>query len=403
MQAAERRKQKKKDKKERQSSRARTVNLVPYAPPDEPESGAEDAGVERQLDFEGCVTPNPEAQSNQKIYPLGPITPEELVAEEEDPPVHGVQDVHLIPEETTEGTDQRTEPNEVDAPERDHFTGESGQPEEESDKAQQDGEQPEGEPNENPDEEPDSSKQPPEPPDPNDPSKDPDDPDQDPDEEEDQDEDEEDPDDEEDLDQEGEGGEEEEKEEDVEVDELVETEATKKKKKEAERSGRARDAALIRLPYALPDQGPRYKGTLAEPWKQPPKSNQWASKRGPIPKSQDTSSIDHKENRAFENIRLHQISSIFTLQKHLADCTKGSVERNSTPAPLRGPTGEYSPCQTEMAVKQDDDGMWSYEYSELPGLISMKYGMKMFHIIEQALFGTPPTGPHKNLVRKSGH
>ena len=148
--------------------------------------------------------------------------------------------------------------------------------------------------------EPDSSKQPPDPPDPPDPFKDPADPDQDPDDPD------QDPDEEDDGEEEGEegeegeqeeGGEEEEKEEDEEVDELVETEATKKKKKEVERSGKARDAALIKLPYVLPDQGPRYKGTLTDPKEQPPRSNQWASKGGPIPKTQDTSSIDHKEDR----------------------------------------------------------------------------------------------------------
>ena len=107
----------------------------------------------------------------------------------------------------------------------------------------------------------------------------------------------------------------------------METEATKKKKKkkEAERRGKARDAALIRLPYVLPDKGPMYKGTAADPREEPPKSTQWASKGGPIPKPQDTSSIDHKDNRAFDNIRVHQISSIFTLQKHLADCDKGAM------------------------------------------------------------------------------
>ena len=30
----------------------------------------------------------------------------------------------------------------------------------------------------------------------------------------------------------------------------------------------------------------------------------------------------------------------------------------------------------------------------------MSYGMKTFHIIEQVPFGTPPTGPHRNLVRQ---
>ena len=105
-------------------------------------------------------------------------------------------------------------------------------------------------------------------------------------------------------------------------------------------------------------------------------------------------------NRSFENIRDHQISSIFTLQKHLADCSKGSRERNATPDPLRTNTGEFSPCGTEMTLLQSDDGTWSYEYSELPGLVPMSYGMKTFHIIEQVPFNTTPSGPHRNLVRQ---
>ena len=36
-----------------------------------------------------------------------------------------------------------------------------------------------------------------------------------------------------------------------------------------------------------------------------------------------------------------------------------------------------------MTVSQADDGRWFYEYSELPGLVPMKYGMKSFDIIEQ--------------------
>ena len=165
-------------------------------------------------------------------------------------------------------------------------------------------------------------------------------------------------------------GEEEEKEEDEEVEVMVESESTKKKKKEEAQREKARDAALTKLPYVLPDKGPMYKGTASESRDEPQKSTQWTSKGGPIPKTQDVSSIDHKDNRAFENIRAHQISSIFCLQKHLVDCEKGALERNSTPGPLRGPGGEYSPCKTEMAVSQADDGRWFYEYSELPGLVS---------------------------------
>ena len=53
-----------------------------------------------------------------------------------------------------------------------------------------------------------------------------------------------------------------------------------------------------------------------------------------------------------------------------------------------------------MALLQYDDGTWSYEYSELPGLVPMSYGMKTFHIIEQVPFNTTPSGPHRNLVRQ---
>ena len=51
------------------------------------------------------------------------------------------------------------------------------------------------------------------------------------------------------------------------------------------------------------------------------------------------------------------------------DCNKGARERHSTPEPLSNNTGEYSPCQTQMATSQSDDGTWSYVYSELPGLV----------------------------------
>ena len=40
------------------------------------------------------------------------------------------------------------------------------------------------------------------------------------------------------------------------------------------------------------------------------------------------------------------------------------------------------------------------EYSELPGLVPMKYGMQSFDIIEQVPFNISPKGPHKNLVRQ---
>ena len=63
-------------------------------------------------------------------------------------------------------------------------------------------------------------------------------------------------------------------------------------------------------------------------------------------------------------------------------------------------TGEFSPCRTEMTLIQSDEGTWGYEYSELPGLVPMSYGMKTFDLIEQVPFNTPPTGPHRNLVRQ---
>ena len=88
-------------------------------------------------------------------------------------------------------------------------------------------------------------------------------------------------------------------------------------------------------------------------------------KRETLPQPTDKTPIDHRGNRAFENIREHQISSLFTLQKHLVDCNKGNREKNAAPAPLRSTTGEYSPCQTEMTMVQTDDGGWHYEYSEL--------------------------------------
>ena len=109
------------------------------------------------------------------------------------------------------------------------------------------------------------------------------------------------------------------------------------------------------------------------------------------------------EKIGLSRIRTHQISSIFSkfsLQKHLVDCNKGGLERNSTPPPLRSPTGEYSPCKTEMKIVQTAEGNWVYEYSELPGLVRMKHGMKSFDIIEQNPFNVTTKGPHRNLVRQ---
>ena len=177
-------------------------------------------------------------------------------------------------------------------------------------------------------------------------------------------------------------GEEEAKEVD-EVEEIVESESTKKKRKVAERKVKVDEAAMTRLPYSLSEKGPLCKGVEITPKVMPDKSTQWGAKRETLPQSTDKTPIDHKGDRAFENIREHQISSLFTLQKHLVDCNKGNRENNSAPAPLRSTTGEYSPCKTAMTMVQTDDGGWHYEYSELPGIIPMKYGMKSFDIIEQ--------------------
>ena len=53
-----------------------------------------------------------------------------------------------------------------------------------------------------------------------------------------------------------------------------------------------------------------------------------------------------------------------------------------------------------MTIIQTDEGNWHYEYSELPGLLPMQYGMKSFDIIEQIPPGVTPRGPHRNLVRQ---
>ena len=168
--------------------------------------------------------------------------------------------------------------------------------------------------------------------------------------------------------------------------EVVETESTKKKRKIAEHQEKVYDAATTRLPFSLSNKGPLYKGVEPTPKDRPSPSIRWRAKKGAIPKPKDKSPIDHKGNRAFENIRDHQISSLFTLQKHLADCEKGSKKRNSTLNPLRTATGEYSPCKKELATAQTDDGVWRYEYSDLPGIFPMKYGMKTFDVVEQIPF-----------------
>ena len=284
---------------------------------------------------------------------------------------------------------------EVDAPERveeQSQTADGNAPTAEDSKEPiQDGDKPERDGEDNPDKTNEPPKKPSGPPDPPDPDedRDPDDPDQDQEKEE-----EEKEEDEEEADQEGE---EEEKETGEELGEVVSA-STRKKKKEAERKEKVKEAGIMRLPYGLPEEGPSYKGVISPPKEEFKHKGPWGCARGVHPLSSDASPIDLRENRAFENIRLHQINSIFSLQKHLVDCNKGGLERNSTPAPLRGLTGEYVPCETEMTTVQSSDGTWVYEYSELPGLVRMKHGLKSFDIIEQIPFSQPPKGPHRNLV-----
>ena len=301
------------------------------------------------------------------------------------------------------GYDPGPQPAEVDAPERveeqNQSTEGDGQAEEEPEQPPPEGDQPAGDGEQNTGEGQDSSKQPPDPPDPPEPPEDPDDPGPIPDQEEDEEEE-----DEEDQ-QEGEGGvhgegAEEEKEEEDPLLEVVESESTKKARKNKERKEKVDEAALTRLPYVLAEKGPLYRGTMTTVKDNPRRNNQWVSRKGAPTQVKDTTPINHVGNRSFENIRDHQISSIFTLQKHLADCNKGPRERHATPDPLRSNKGEFSPCQTEMAIIQSEDGGWCYEYSELPGLVPMSYGMKTFDIIEQVPFNTTPTGPHRNLVRQ---
>ena len=259
------------------------------------------------------------------------------------------------------------------------------QAEQESEQPPPDGDQPAGEGEQDTGEGQDSSRQPPDPPDPPEPLEDPDDPDPLPDPEE---------------------GEEEEPEKDQPEEEeedplrVVESESTKKSRKIKEQKEKVDAAALIRLPYVLAEKGPLHKGTMITAKDKPRRSGQWIPRKGAPTQVKDNTPISHVGNRSFENIRDHQISSIFTLQKHLADCSRGAREKNATPDPLRTNTGEFSPCQTEMTLIQSDDGFWCYEYSELPGLVPMSYGMKTFDIIEQIPFNTAPTGPHRNLVRQ---
>ena len=379
--ARARRNQRKKEKKERRSHSStqpshHTVILLDYQPPREPSTDGEEESVTRRLDFdEGSRAVSvrerdtPEGlhqQPNQPSSPRGTSPPPDQEATGYDP---GPQSVDADAPEGIEGQNQPTEGDD--------------QAEQEPEQPLPDGDQPPGDGEQNNGEGQDSSRQSPDPPDPPEPPEDPDDPDPIPDPEE---------------------GEEDENEEDQEEEEdplqVVESESTKRSRKIKERKEKVDAAAITRLPYVLAEKGPLYKGTMIAVKDDPRRSRQWVSRKGSPTQVKDNTPINHVGNRSFENIRDHQISSIFTLQKHLVDCNKGPREKNATPDPLRTNTGEFSPCQTAMTVIQSDDGVWCYEYSELPGLVLMSYGMKTFDIIEQVPFNTTPTGPHRNLVRQ---
>ena len=391
-----RRSQRRRDKKERKSHSvvqpsAPTVVLVDYRPPREPSTDGEDESVTRRLDFDA---------TSRAVSVREPETPEELHRQPNRPSSPRETSPPLDLEDL--GYDPGPRPVEVDAPER---IEEQHQPTEGEDQAEQgteqpppEGDQPTGDGEQRTGEGQDSTGQPPEP-DPPEPPEDPDNPDPLPDEEEDEDE-------EEGQGEEGEEegvqgeGEEEEKEEEEPPLQEVESESTKRARKLKERKDKVDLAALTRLPYVLSEKGPLYKGTTISVKDNPRRSIQWRARKGSPTQVKDNNPVNHVGNRAFENIRDHQISSIFTLQKHLADCNKGPRERNAAPDPLRSNTGDYSPCQTVMNLIQSEDGGWCYEYSELPGLVPMSYGMKGFYIIEQVPFNTAPTGPHRNLVRQ---
>ena len=396
-----RKSQKKKEKKDRKSHStskppAPTVVLTDYSPPPEPSTEEEGESVTRKLDFD---------QASRAVSVREPETPEEL---------HQQPNRPSSPRETSPpldldglGYDTGPKPVEVDAPER---VEDQNQPTEGDNQAEQDTEQPppEGDqPAENGEQDTgegqDNSGQPPAP-DPPEPPEDPDDPDPLPEEEEDEDDEEEQQEGEEGGEEgeegvQGEGEEEEKEEEDPPLQE-VESETTKKARKLRKRKEKVDMAALTRLPYALAEMGPSYRGTEIEAKGNPRASSQWRPRKGAPTRAKDNAPINHGGNRSFENIRDHQISSIFTLQKHLADCHKGPREKKASPDPLRSSTGEFSPCQTKVQLIQTEEGNWHYECAEMPGLVPMSYGMKTFHIIEQVPFGTPPTGPHRNLVRQ---
>ena len=396
-----RRSQRRKEKKERRSHSttqppAPTVVILDYHPPHEPSTDGEEESVTRRLEFD---------RGSRAASVREPDTPEELHQQPHQPSSPRGTSPPLDLDDT--GYDPGPQPLDVDAPEgveeQVQQTDGDEQAEQEPEQPPPEGDQPAGEGEQNTGKGLGSAGQPPDPPEP---PEDPDDPGPIPDEEEDEDDEEEEDQQEGQEGQEGEegaqaeGAEEEKEEEDPPL-QVVESESTKRSRKAKERKEKVDEAALTRLPYVLAEKGPLYKGTMIEVKDTPRRSKQWVPRKGAPTQVKDTTPINHVGNRSFENIRDQQISSIFTLQKHLADCSKGPRERHAAPDPLRSNTGEFSPCQTEMALVQSEDGGWCYEYSELPGLVPMNYGMKTFHIIEQVPFNTTPTGPHRNLVRQN--
>ena len=187
---------------------------------------------------------------------------------------------------------------------------------------------------------PKTHRQPPDPPEPPPDPDDPDDPDQapDPEEEEEEQQEEEQEEAEEAQQEEAEEAQQEEAEEEKEEEDplqVVESESTKKSRKNKERKEKVDMAAITRLPYPLAEKGPLYKGTTIPVKDNPRRSIQWKFRKGAPTQVKDNTPINHVGNRSFENIRDHQISSIFTLQKHLVDCNKGPREKNAAPDPLR--------------------------------------------------------------------
>ena len=322
----------------------------------------------RRLDFD---------EGSRVVSVREPDTPEELHQQPNQP--SSPRGTSPPPDLEDMGYDPGPQPVDVDAPERteeqNQPTEDDGQAEQEPEQSPPDGDQPAGDGEQNTGEGQESSRQPPDPPHPPEPPEDPDDPDPLPDQEEGEEEEneedqqeevEEDQQEEAEEDQQEEVEEAQQEEEEEDPLQVVESESTKKTRKIKERKEKVDMAALTRLPYVLAEKGPLYKGTTITVKDNPRRSRQWVPRKGSPTQVKDNTPINHVGNRSFENIRDHQISSIFTLQKHLVDCNKGTRERSATPDPLRTNTGEFSPCQTEMAVIQSDDGAWCYEYSELP-------------------------------------